>query len=268
VKEEPVAIAPPFSTSPASSEAGSETTAVGPTPSFASVTEVSVANSCGPTPVGLGGEEDVVAHRGMSVKTEAEDDMSEVKMLGPCVTSLSYSCTLVLGRPVPIKHVAGKMVNIRYKASHNSAHIYTRLHGNAVTGEISSAGNLKIRGARSQREAQRSMQALAKELKKALPPSDELSLKDQRVVVKEISAQVDLGFRVNIDEMSQLSSEKVLRAWYDPNVFSSVVIYLRDPRATLMVYNTGKCQIRGVSNLGDLKQSLDFLREIAKQYAF
>jgi TATA-box binding protein (TBP) (component of TFIID and TFIIIB) len=268
VKEEPSAVAPPFSTSPASSEAGSETTAVGPTPSFASVAEVSVANSCGPTPVGLGGEEDVVAHSGMFVKTEAESEVSELKVLGSCVRSLSYSCTLALGRPVPIKHVAGKMVNIRYKPSRHSPHIYTRLHGNAVTGEISSCGMLKIQGARSQREAQRSMQTLAKELKKALPPSDELSLKDQRVVVKEISAQVDLGFRVNIDEMSQVSSERILKAWYDPNVSPSLNIYLREPRATLMVYHTGKCQIRGVSNLGDLKQSLDFLREIAKQYAF
>jgi transcription initiation factor TFIID TATA-box-binding protein len=75
--------------------------------------------------------------------------------------------------------------------------------------------------------------------------------------IRNIVATVDLGEPVDLEEASAR-----LRAIYEPEQFPGAILRLEEPKATILIFSSGKCVITGTKSESSLNQAVRKLSQI------
>lgn len=97
-------------------------------------------------------------------------------------------------------------------------------------------------------DAKRELNHVAKTLKAGLKHEPK---------IQNIVATVDLGKHVDLEETSAR-----LRAIYEPEQFPGAILHLEEPKATILIFSSGKCVITGTKSETSLKQAVRKLSQI------
>jgi len=79
----------------------------------------------------------------------------------------------------------------------------------------------------------------------------------ENIRIENIVATVDLEKTVDLEEISAR-----LRAIYEPEQFPGATLHLEEPKATILIFSSGKCVITGTKSETSLKQAVKKLSQI------
>jgi transcription initiation factor TFIID TATA-box-binding protein len=79
----------------------------------------------------------------------------------------------------------------------------------------------------------------------------------ENIRIENIVATVDLGEPVDLEEISAR-----LRAIYEPEQFPGAILHLEEPKATVLIFSSGKCVMTGTKSESSLNQAMRKLSQI------
>jgi len=163
--------------------------------------------------------------------------------------------TSELGQCVDLEGVGGLEGAIYDPRTYGGRAAYLKtpcMHGKVT---IFLSGKLISVGTRSPKEAQRDLDTAVDTLSKAgLAASVEV-----RARIRNMVAVLDLGGPVSLEELA----EKV-NCIYEPELFPGLMMKSNMPKATYLIFASGKVVIAGCRNLEELKQAANIAREATR----
>jgi transcription initiation factor TFIID TATA-box-binding protein len=128
-----------------------------------------------------------------------------------------------------------------------SASLVVRLDG--ATALVFKPGKAVISGAKSIRDVTRAVKRLVEIFRDA-----GLDIGRAEIVIQNIVVQADFGANVNLDRASALLDGDVL---YDPEQFPGIIVRLEDPKATVLIFSSGKAIITGLRREEDIAKTVE-----------
>jgi transcription initiation factor TFIID TATA-box-binding protein len=80
--------------------------------------------------------------------------------------------------------------------------------------------------------------------------------------IQNIVAKADLGVKINLNKLA--SSLEIIE--YDPESFPGLTLKLKDPKATFLIFGTGKIVITGCKNVKVMKGACAKVEAMLKKY--
>ena len=95
---------------------------------------------------------------------------------------------------------------------------------------------------------------------------EEILEKDENITVtiQNVVASVDLYFKINLEKTATVlmySSE----VSYIPEQFPGLVVKIKDPKTSALVFSSGKMVITGAKSAGEIKEAVSVLRKKLKE---
>ena len=109
---------------------------------------------------------------------------------------------------------------------------------NVATALVFRSGKAVIAGAKSIRDVTRAVKRLAEIFRDA-----GLDIGKARIIIQNIVVQADFDADINLDRASALIEGDVL---YEPEQFPGIVLRLEDPKATALIFSSGRAIIAGL----------------------
>jgi transcription initiation factor TFIID TATA-box-binding protein len=123
---------------------------------------------------------------------------------------------------------------------------------------IFASGKMNCVGARSLSDAKMAITKLTRELREA-----HIKVKTEpKVKVQNIVASVNFGRKFDLESISR-SFENTE---YEPEVFPGLVFRLKDPKAVLLLFVSGKGVCAGVKSMIDIKRAAQKTSKILRRY--
>lgn len=159
-----------------------------------------------------------------------------------------------------------KLNELAFKASESNYNpkafpgLALRLNEPKTTFLIFSSGRIVCTGAKSMEEVKRAMNRLEEVLREAGIDSEVEWYEIQNIV-----AHTDVGRGLNLNALAILLLEE---CEYEPEQFSGLVYRLRDPRAVMLVFGTGRIVIVGCKKIADVKKAANEFKEMLASHGF
>jgi transcription initiation factor TFIID TATA-box-binding protein len=127
------------------------------------------------------------------------------------------------------------------------ASLVVRLDG--ATALVFRSGKAVISGAKSIRDVARAVKRLAEIFRDA-----GIAIGKAMIVIQNIVVQADFGANINLDLASLLLEGDVL---YEPEQFPGIVLRLEDPKATALIFASGRAIIAGLRREEDIAETVE-----------
>ena len=118
--------------------------------------------------------------------------------------------------------------------------------------ELFESGSITCNGSKSIEDAKKSMKRCLVNLEKvgiAVPTNP-------KIKIHNIVASVNFGMPIRIQDAASI----LQRSIYEPEQFSGIILSVLDPRATILVFSTGKVVCTGTKNEEDLRKAVSSLK--------
>jgi transcription initiation factor TFIID TATA-box-binding protein len=127
------------------------------------------------------------------------------------------------------------------------ASLVVRLDG--ATALVFKPGKAVIPGAKSIRDVTKAVKRLAEIFRDV-----GLDIGRAEIVIQNIVVQADFGANVNLDRASELIEGDVL---YEPEQFPGIILRLEDPKATALIFSSGRAIIAGLRREEDIAKTVE-----------
>jgi transcription initiation factor TFIID TATA-box-binding protein len=121
---------------------------------------------------------------------------------------------------------------------------------------IFSSGKIVCSGMKSERQAKRAASNIAYELKN----NGIVLIREPFVEIENIVASADLGVKLSLEDLAYTLEG----TFYDPEQFPGLIYRLREPKATFIIFTTGKVVCTGVRRKRDALKALEVLKASLK----
>jgi len=99
-----------------------------------------------------------------------------------------------------------------------------------------------------------------KNLEKGLTKS--LEMKRMKFEIQNIVAKADLGVKIDLNKLATDNADTE----YEPASFPGLTLRLKNPKATFLIFGSGKIVITGCKSLKNLKDVGEKLESIVRKY--
>lgn len=159
--------------------------------------------------------------------------------------------TFKVGVSLVLPDVACRARNAEYNPKRFSA-VIMRLRQPRTTALIFSSGKIVVTGAKSEADCDRSSRKFLKILQKL----GYESAKRIDYVLQNLVASASLGFSLDLIAMNALNANMIT---FDPEIFPAAIMRFKSPRATVLVFHTGKIIITGAKEWGHIMEVYEYI---------
>lgn len=147
----------------------------------------------------------------------------------------------------------------------DAGHIFSPNESNAriiISGRNWSKKSVLIYGSESTEEAEGYLQEILEDLNEI----------DRDVVLKQspkitnIAVNGDLGLHLPLEFLSTGIENNNINIEYEPEQFPALVVGIKSPKSTFMLYSTGKSIIQGLTRKSDIDIAVDRIVEILNSF--
>jgi transcription initiation factor TFIID TATA-box-binding protein len=157
-----------------------------------------------------------------------------------------------LNQKVDLETVARTFPTVQYKPDQFPGLVY-RLKKPSVCMLVFSTGRLVIAGAKSENKARRAVLKLVEEFKKG----GLVIFGKPEVTIRNVVASADLGFPVDLED----AANKLEGTIYDPEQFPGLIYRMKEPKAVILIFTSGKLVCAGASHEADVERAVNKLSE-------
>ena len=133
--------------------------------------------------------------------------------------------------------------NVDYRPKRFSAAII-RIREPKTTALVFQSGKMICLGAKTEEVSRDAVKRYTRMLRKTL----NRNITFHNFTVQNVVASHDVGFSLKVEQFYQEASSAGMVAKYDPENFSSMVLKMKVPKVTLLIFHTGKIIITGAKS--------------------
>ena len=174
----------------------------------------------------------------------------------PVVKIVNVVATAALKHRIDLNAVVKAFPEVEYRPKQFPGIIF-RLKSLKTTTLIFGSGNMVCTGARSEKEAERSLSRLVRVLKKG----GMLIVGKPEIKIVNIVASASLGGAVDIIELYEVERSMRGRILYEPEQFPGLIYRMKSPRAVFLIFASGKLVCTGARKEEDVHQAVNKLHQ-------
>ena len=168
--------------------------------------------------------------------------------------------TMDVGEPLDLIHLCGNLPNASYDPTRFSALILRRYLNSSATGLVFSSGKLVCTGTKSEEECMRVCDQFAK----LVSPLTYLPGMELNVSIRNVVASYDVGFPISLHRLYDSDRSSTI---YEPELFPGLTYRMTSPKATLLVFHTGKIVITGAKSTCEARLALTNVTALLERLA-
>ena len=157
-----------------------------------------------------------------------------------------------LHQNIDLESIAKTFPTVQYKPDQFPGLVY-RLKKPKTAVLIFSTGKLIIAGAKSEKRVKHAVSRLVEELK----TSGLVILGKPDVAIRNVVVSADLGHRVDLEDAANSLTGTI----YEPDQFPGLIYRMKEPKAVILIFTSGKLVCAGASSEVDAKRAVSKLHE-------
>jgi transcription initiation factor TFIID TATA-box-binding protein len=158
--------------------------------------------------------------------------------------------TASLGIRIPLEEMLEHLEGSDYEPEQFPGLVY-RVKNPKAAVLIFSTGKIVCTGARTIEDVEKVVKSVIKVIKSSKKGNPQ----KYKVQVENIVASAQIPARLDLDKIAFESENSE----YEPNQFPGLVYRVKDPKATLLLFGSGKVICTGTDKIYDVKRTMDFL---------
>ena len=170
------------------------------------------------------------------------------------ITIQNIVATTTIAKTLDLVEISSILPNSEYDIGRFPGLIYHMDNPKTAT-LLFSSGKVVCTGAKNIKDAQISIEHIAKELHKNKIKVDT----KPKITVQNIVATHDIGTPLNLNSISvSLGLENVE---YEPEQFPGLVYRVRDPKVVMLLFSSGKVVCTGAKNIEDIETAVNIVTD-------
>ncbi|TFG01856.1 MAG: TATA-box-binding protein [Promethearchaeota archaeon] len=171
------------------------------------------------------------------------------------VDNIVATVTLEIDKKIDLVHVARKFIDSEYNPERFPG-IVLRVPEPKATFLIFSTGKMVVTGSKTENKLKKAVTKVVKDLK-----SIDIKIEDYTIKIENFVASGGLNKRIDLN----LATIMMEYSLYEPEIFPGLIYYMRDPKASFLIFSNGNFVCTGVKHEHQIAEAIFKLKDVIQE---